>query len=75
MKKSPIDKDRIYITGYSKGGYGTWHMIARYPEFLHQPLPIVVKVILIRFQSMSIYLCGWFMVMPIKLFLLVNHKR
>ena len=29
----PIDKRRIYVTGHSMGGAGTWHMIAHRPRF------------------------------------------
>lgn len=28
----PIDTDRIYLTGFSTGGQGAWHLAARYPE-------------------------------------------
>ncbi|HUW58955.1 MAG TPA: sugar-binding protein, partial [Planctomycetota bacterium] len=27
-----IDPDRIYITGFSMGGYGTWYLSTRYPH-------------------------------------------
>jgi len=27
-----VDEDRIYLTGLSMGGYGTWHLAARYPD-------------------------------------------
>lgn len=32
MNKYPIDKDRLYVTGYSMGGSGTWDIITRYPD-------------------------------------------
>ncbi|QGQ24674.1 prolyl oligopeptidase family serine peptidase [Gimesia benthica] len=38
--KHAIDPKRIYITGYSMGGYGTWSMIARYPELFAAASPI-----------------------------------
>ncbi|HXV70640.1 MAG TPA: PHB depolymerase family esterase [Acidimicrobiia bacterium] len=28
----PIDTDRIYLTGFSTGGQGAWHLAARYPD-------------------------------------------
>ncbi len=28
----PIDTTRIYVTGLSMGGYGTWDIISRYPD-------------------------------------------
>jgi predicted peptidase len=35
-----VDKNRIYITGLSMGGYGTWDAIARRPDFFAAALPI-----------------------------------
>jgi predicted peptidase len=29
----PIDRSRIYVTGHSMGGAGTWHMLAHRPRF------------------------------------------
>jgi predicted peptidase len=36
----PIDKDRIYVTGLSMGGFGTWDLICRRPEFSAAAVPI-----------------------------------
>ena len=36
----PIDPARVYVTGYSMGGHGTWHMLAQYPEFFAAAVPI-----------------------------------
>lgn len=36
----PIDSERIYITGLSMGGYGTWDAIERYPDRFAAALPI-----------------------------------
>jgi predicted peptidase len=36
----PIDSTRIYITGLSMGGYGTWDLIARMPEKFAAAIPI-----------------------------------
>jgi len=36
----PIDKGRIYITGHSMGGAGTWHMIAHRPRFFAAAVPV-----------------------------------
>ena len=38
--KYNIDQSRIYITGYSMGGYGTWSAITRYPELFAAAAPI-----------------------------------
>lgn len=35
-----IDKDRIYVTGYSMGGYGTWSAIANFPDLFAAAAPI-----------------------------------
>lgn len=35
----PIDARRIYVTGQSMGGGGTWHMIAQRPNFFAAAVP------------------------------------
>lgn len=30
--KLPVDKKRVYATGLSMGGFGTWDLLARYPD-------------------------------------------
>ena len=32
MKLSGADPDRIYLTGHSMGGHGTWHLAANDPD-------------------------------------------
>jgi predicted peptidase len=36
----PIDKSRIYVTGLSMGGFGTWDLIARFPHRFAAAVPI-----------------------------------
>jgi predicted peptidase len=36
----PIDTNRIYITGLSMGGYGTWDLIQRKPDYFAAALPV-----------------------------------
>ncbi len=36
----PVDKRRIYVTGLSMGGFGTWDAIARRPAYFAAALPI-----------------------------------
>lgn len=36
----PIDRSRIYVTGHSMGGAGTWHMIAHRPRFFAAGVPV-----------------------------------
>jgi predicted peptidase len=40
LEDAAIDKNRIYITGLSMGGYGTWDAIARRPQFFAAAVPI-----------------------------------
>lgn len=35
-----IDRERIYVTGLSMGGYGTWDLISRRPELFAAAIPI-----------------------------------
>jgi predicted peptidase len=35
-----IDPDRVYVTGLSMGGYGTWRLVARYPDRFAAAVPI-----------------------------------
>jgi len=36
----PIDRRRIYVTGHSMGGAGSWHMIAQRPGFFAAAAPV-----------------------------------
>ena len=38
--KSPVDPARIYVTGISMGGYGTWDAVQRRPELFAAAMPI-----------------------------------
>jgi len=40
MAELPIDPARIYVTGHSMGGAGTWHMIAQRPGFFAAAVPV-----------------------------------
>jgi len=40
IKELPIDADRIYITGLSMGGYGTFDAIQRYPDLFAAAVPV-----------------------------------
>lgn len=40
LGQAPIDTDRIYITGLSMGGFGTWDAMARRPDFFAAAMPI-----------------------------------
>lgn len=35
-----IDKTRIYITGLSMGGFGTWYLLTRFPTIFAAAIPI-----------------------------------
>lgn len=36
----PVDRDRVYVTGLSMGGFGTWDIIQRRPELFAAAIPI-----------------------------------
>ena len=36
-----VDADRVYLTGISYGGFGTWHIAARHPERFAAIAPVV----------------------------------
>lgn len=40
QKEFSIDADRLYVTGLSMGGYGTWDLITRFPEKWAAAVPI-----------------------------------
>ncbi|MCB1095624.1 MAG: prolyl oligopeptidase family serine peptidase [Verrucomicrobiae bacterium] len=35
-----VDRSRIYVTGLSMGGYGTWHLMTSYPNLFAAGVPI-----------------------------------
>lgn len=35
-----VDPDRIYVTGLSMGGYGTWDLVSRRPELFAAAVPV-----------------------------------
>jgi len=39
VDECPVDRSRIYVTGVSMGGYGTWDAIQRRPEFFAAAMP------------------------------------
>ena len=40
IKDLPVDEDRIYITGISMGGFGTWSALAEAPELFAAAVPV-----------------------------------
>ena len=40
LKEYPVDKRRIYLTGLSMGGYGSWDLSMRRPELFAAVVPI-----------------------------------
>ncbi|HZR21033.1 MAG TPA: alpha/beta fold hydrolase [Verrucomicrobiae bacterium] len=40
IRKYRVDKDRVYLTGLSMGGYGTWALAAEHPEKFAAIVPI-----------------------------------
>ena len=40
MKDMPVDASRVYVTGVSMGGYGTWDIVQRRPELFAAAMPV-----------------------------------
>ncbi|WP_242204529.1 DUF3471 domain-containing protein [Aestuariivivens insulae] len=40
ISKHRVDTDRVYLTGLSMGGYGTWKLAQKYPEMFAAIVPI-----------------------------------
>lgn len=40
MQEYPIDPSRVYVTGVSMGGFGTWDLITRFPDRFAAAVPI-----------------------------------
>jgi len=40
VAKLSVDADRVYVTGLSMGGYGTWRLAATYPDRFAAAVPI-----------------------------------
>lgn len=38
--EKPVDRSRVYLTGISMGGYGTWDLLCRKPEWFAAAMPI-----------------------------------
>ena len=36
----PVDTARVYVTGISMGGYGTWDLLQRFPERFAAAMPV-----------------------------------
>jgi len=39
MARYPVDRSRVYVMGVSMGGYGTWEVLQRHPEWFAAALP------------------------------------
>lgn len=40
VENLPIDTSRIYITGYSMGAYGCWHLMGQEPDLFAAAIPV-----------------------------------
>lgn len=40
MEELPVDPARIYVTGHSMGGAGTWHVLAQRPDLFAAGVPV-----------------------------------
>lgn len=39
-KEFPVDRSRIYVTGHSMGGAGTWHVLSQRPDLFAAGVPV-----------------------------------
>ncbi len=46
LAKEPIDRTRIYVTGHSMGGAGTWAMLAQRPDLFAAGVPVAGRACL-----------------------------
>lgn len=46
MDQYQIDRKRVYLTGVSMGGRGTWDLASRYPEYFAAVAPLAAKPVL-----------------------------
>lgn len=47
------DASRTYISGISRGGFGTWYMASAYPELFAAALPVVAYPLLSQVESIA----------------------
>ena len=40
MTELPVDKKRVYVTGLSMGGFGTWDILQRMPDIFAAAIPV-----------------------------------
>ena len=40
VKSGQVDKQRIYMTGFSMGGSGTWQFLEQYPDYIAAAIPM-----------------------------------
>jgi predicted peptidase len=40
LDEHPVDRSRIYLTGLSMGGYGSWDLAVRHPDWFAAIAPI-----------------------------------
>jgi predicted peptidase len=63
IKTMPVDSNRIYITGLSMGGYGTYDAIERYPNLFAAAVPVCGGGDISKATSIALYRSGSFMVL------------
>ncbi len=51
IKEKNGDKDRIYITGLSLGGFATWDILAEYPDYFAAAVPVCGGVYTRNYES------------------------
>jgi predicted peptidase len=58
LEQHKVDKSRIYLTGLSMGGYGTWMAATEYPDRFAAVAPIcgpLVRILPSRFKNLPVW--------------------
>ena len=74
-RKYRVDKDRVYLTGLSMGGFGTWDFLKNFRMSLPPSHPFVVEVTIAKYGNSGICRCGVFMELRMMSFCRLNHKK
>ncbi len=58
LQKYDIDRDRVYVMGYSRGGFGSWELASSYPETFAAVVPISARAMtaIERVKDMGVWI-------------------
>lgn len=58
IRKYRVDQERVYLTGLSMGGFGTWHMAMTYPDMFAAAAPVCgggIKYLAAKYNKLPIW--------------------